>query len=287
MDRQPHRPQALLHDLRVRSSPWPRCSAAWRPLARHAGLLPRLPGCGRRRPSAQRAVHPRRHLFSAKAQHGLRRLWHGRRPALQSSAPPSADGSSTTTAGAGSSSSTSPSACSPSTSPTASSKTRPTSPKSASARRASTTGASACSSSPSAPCRPCSTKARKTTGSAPASSPPALSSSAIGLVIFVWRELHVEHPILDLRLFAQRNVGTTHVRHVHGRRLALLLHRPHPPVPPGNHGLLRRAGRHGRLLRRNRAHVSLPRRRLPRAQIRSPLARRHGFRPSPPSASTA
>ncbi len=33
--------------------------------------------------------------------------------------------------------------------------------------------------------------------------------SAIGLVIFIWRQLHVEHPILDLRLFAQRNVGTT------------------------------------------------------------------------------
>jgi DHA2 family multidrug resistance protein len=33
--------------------------------------------------------------------------------------------------------------------------------------------------------------------------------SAICLVIFVYRQLHVEHPILDLRLFAQRNVGTT------------------------------------------------------------------------------
>ena len=33
--------------------------------------------------------------------------------------------------------------------------------------------------------------------------------SAIGLVIFVWRQLNVVHPILDLRLFAQRNVGTT------------------------------------------------------------------------------
>ena len=33
--------------------------------------------------------------------------------------------------------------------------------------------------------------------------------SSIGLVIFIWRQLHVEHPILDLRLFAQRNVGTT------------------------------------------------------------------------------
>jgi len=33
--------------------------------------------------------------------------------------------------------------------------------------------------------------------------------SAVGLVVFIWRQLHVEHPILDLRLFAQRNVGTT------------------------------------------------------------------------------
>ncbi len=33
--------------------------------------------------------------------------------------------------------------------------------------------------------------------------------SVIGLSIFVVRQLHVEHPILDLRLFAQRNVGTT------------------------------------------------------------------------------
>jgi MFS transporter, DHA2 family, multidrug resistance protein len=33
--------------------------------------------------------------------------------------------------------------------------------------------------------------------------------AAIGLAVFIWRQLHVEHPILDLRLFAQRNVGTT------------------------------------------------------------------------------
>jgi DHA2 family multidrug resistance protein len=33
--------------------------------------------------------------------------------------------------------------------------------------------------------------------------------AAIGLVIFVARELLVEHPILDLRLFARRNVGMT------------------------------------------------------------------------------
>jgi len=28
-------------------------------------------------------------------------------------------------------------------------------------------------------------------------------------MVFIWRQLHVEHPILDLRLFAQRNVETT------------------------------------------------------------------------------
>ncbi len=145
----------------------------------------------------------------AKAQHGLRRLRHGRRHWRPSSAPPSAAGSSTTTAGAGSSSSTSPSASSRSTSPTASSKIRPISPKSASAAKASTTGASACSSSPSAPSRSCSTRARKTTGSAPASSSPASSSAIIGLALFIWRQLTIEHPILDLRLFARRNVGMT------------------------------------------------------------------------------
>jgi DHA2 family multidrug resistance protein len=33
--------------------------------------------------------------------------------------------------------------------------------------------------------------------------------AVVGLMVFVYRQLHVEHPILDLRLFAQRNVGTT------------------------------------------------------------------------------
>jgi DHA2 family multidrug resistance protein len=33
--------------------------------------------------------------------------------------------------------------------------------------------------------------------------------AAIGLAVFVWRQLRIEHPILDLRLLAQRNVGTT------------------------------------------------------------------------------
>jgi DHA2 family multidrug resistance protein len=33
--------------------------------------------------------------------------------------------------------------------------------------------------------------------------------SVVGLAIFIYRQLTVEHPILDLRLFAQRNVGMT------------------------------------------------------------------------------
>jgi len=33
--------------------------------------------------------------------------------------------------------------------------------------------------------------------------------AVIGLIIFIARELSVEHPVLDLRLFAQRNVGMT------------------------------------------------------------------------------
>jgi DHA2 family multidrug resistance protein len=34
-------------------------------------------------------------------------------------------------------------------------------------------------------------------------------TAVIGLALFFWRELSIEHPILDLRLFGQRNVGMT------------------------------------------------------------------------------
>ena len=34
-------------------------------------------------------------------------------------------------------------------------------------------------------------------------------TATIGLVLFFWRELRIVHPILDLRLFARRNVGMT------------------------------------------------------------------------------
>jgi MFS transporter, DHA2 family, multidrug resistance protein len=34
-------------------------------------------------------------------------------------------------------------------------------------------------------------------------------TATVGMALFLWREFHVEHPILDLRLFAQRNVGMT------------------------------------------------------------------------------
>jgi DHA2 family multidrug resistance protein len=33
--------------------------------------------------------------------------------------------------------------------------------------------------------------------------------AAIGLALFFWRELTIEHPVLDLRLFTRRNVGAT------------------------------------------------------------------------------
>ena len=33
--------------------------------------------------------------------------------------------------------------------------------------------------------------------------------AVIGLALFFWRELSIDHPVLDLRLFARRNVGTT------------------------------------------------------------------------------
>jgi MFS transporter, DHA2 family, multidrug resistance protein len=33
--------------------------------------------------------------------------------------------------------------------------------------------------------------------------------AAVGLAAFIWRELHVEHPIIDLRLYMRRNVGMT------------------------------------------------------------------------------
>jgi DHA2 family multidrug resistance protein len=36
-------------------------------------------------------------------------------------------------------------------------------------------------------------------------------AAGIGLVLFLWREFHVDHPILDLRLFGRRNVGMTQV----------------------------------------------------------------------------
>ena len=34
-------------------------------------------------------------------------------------------------------------------------------------------------------------------------------AAGVGLVLFLWREFHTDHPILDLRLFGRRNVGMT------------------------------------------------------------------------------
>ena len=73
--------------------------------------------------------------------------------------------------------------------------------------------------------------------------------AAIGLALFFWRELPSSTPSSTCASSpAQRRHDPA--RHVHGRRRALLVHRPDPAVPAGDHGLLRPAGRHGRLLRR-------------------------------------
>ncbi len=95
-------------------------------------------------------------------------------------------------------------------------------------------------------------------------------TAIVGLALFFWRELSIAAS--RSRSASLRSPQRRHdpARHVHGRRRALLLHRPHPAIPPGDHGLLRAPGRHGCLLRRTGAHVSLPRRRRPRAQIRPP-----------------
>jgi len=34
-------------------------------------------------------------------------------------------------------------------------------------------------------------------------------AASVGLALFLWREFHTDHPILDLRLFGRRNVGMT------------------------------------------------------------------------------
>ena len=152
--------------------PLHRCLAALRHRADagHAGLLPRPAGGSRRRPPAQRAGHPRRHLPPREAQHGLRDVRRRRGDWRRPSAPPSAAGSSTTTPGAGSSSSTSRSASSRSILTNRLVEDPPYLAEIRKRREGIDYWGLGCSSSPSARCRSCSTRARKTTGSARASS---------------------------------------------------------------------------------------------------------------------
>ena len=56
-------------------------------------------------------------------------------------------------------------------------------------------------------CSPCSRKATRTTGSARPSSCGSRSSPRSALSLFVWIELTVEKPLLELRLLTQRNFG--------------------------------------------------------------------------------
>ena len=74
---QPHRPQALLHDLRGHVH---RLLPALRPRAHaaHPYLRPHPARPRRRRPRPQRTGHPRRHLPPREARPGLRRLRYGR-----------------------------------------------------------------------------------------------------------------------------------------------------------------------------------------------------------------
>jgi len=80
-----HRPEALLHGLcRVVHDQF--VSVRTRAQSRHADLLPRYSGRGRRRLATEFAGHPRRYLSSRQTRHGIRRVWDrggdgsGRRP---------------------------------------------------------------------------------------------------------------------------------------------------------------------------------------------------------------
>ena len=70
-----HRSQALLHGLR-RAVHHQFVSVRARPESPHADRVPHSSRRGRRRLAAERAGHPRRHLCSRQARHGIRRLWH-------------------------------------------------------------------------------------------------------------------------------------------------------------------------------------------------------------------
>ena len=91
----------------------------------------------------------------------------------------------------------------------------------------------------------------------------------LALVIFVFRQLHVEHPILDLRLLLRRNVGTTmFVMFMVGVSLyssTVLI----PQFLQEIMGYSARAGGHGCLDRRNCADVSVSGGRISGAEIRS------------------
>ena len=63
---------------------------------------------------------------------------------------------------------------------------------------------SRCWSSASARCRPCSSAATASTGSRATSSSRSPLIAAVSLGAFVWHELRVAHPVVDLRVFRHR-----------------------------------------------------------------------------------
>ena len=81
--------------------------------------------------------------------------------------------------------------------------------------------------------------------------------AVVAFACFLYREFHVEHPVLDLRLYMRRNVGMTQlVLFMVGLSLytsTVFI----PAVSSGDHGLQRATGGNGGLKRSHCAHVSV------------------------------
>ena len=98
-------------------------------------------------------------------------------------------------------------------------------------------------------------------------------AAAVGIVVFISRELSTDHPIVDLRLFKKRNFTMTQiVMFMVGASLySSTVH--DPAVSAAAHGLLRGTIRPRPLHRRPGAHGALPRLRIHQHQARSTLHR--------------
>jgi hypothetical protein len=87
--------------------------------------------------------------------------------------------------------------------------------------------------------------------------------ATIALGVFIFRQLHVEHPILDLRLL---------MRDVHGGGLSVLVDGADSAIFAGDHGLLRGAGGNGRVERGHCADGAVSGGGISGAEVRSAVA---------------